>query len=554
MRILVIQLARFGDIYQTWPVLQALQRQNPGAEIHILVRARFKEALNGLSKIFTHVLPTAEVMAPLYHDGDELKAADLLQGFLAPMIELGFDRIVNLSYSPASSFLSDILGHPHTQVQGYTRSADGYLRIPDDTSAYFYAQVGIGRPNRYHVTDIFAATAEVELTDSDWLGKASGVRKNQIIVHLGASSADKVYPADRWVSVLDQLNFEGEILLVGSQNERPLADTVLAQAKNKLVINRVGATTLPELMYELAQSRLLIGADSAPVHMAALTATPILNLSCAAVNFWETGPVVPGSRVLFSEKIENIAPSLVATEALGILHDRGPQNPLALRETREGPYRLHQWHLDSFSWKLIESLYTGSPYPEIENNDDRLAFQRLFEVAELALAQLARWDAPGARATAAQILEQVDMMLVEIPRMNPRIAPVVQWFQVQRLRIPPGSVDQTLLATRKAFEDLLWVSAVYRTFTTPEADSQKAVDLCRGCAAEIREWNFAAVADDFQTLVTTLHELARHSTKVGSHLARLNSALERKDYVELADHLEHVLAPQLQTFGADLIS
>lgn len=239
----------------------------------------------------------------------------------------------------------------------------------------------------------------------------------------------------------------------------------------------------------------------------------MLNLSSATVNFWETGPVVAGSRVLYSEKIENLPPGVIAQEAEGILEGLPPRNPSAVRDTRTGGFRLHNWAQDSFSWALVESLYTGTPYPELENSDDKLAFQRLFEVAELAIGQLARWDAPGARETAAKILEQVDMMLVEIPRMNPRIAPVVQWFQVQRLRIPPGSVEDTLQATRKAFEDLIWVSAVYRSFTTPEADSQKAVQLCRKAAIEIREWNFSEVSGEFQSLISTLHELARHWRK-----------------------------------------
>ena len=51
MRILVLQLARFGDIFQTWPTLKALRRQHPESEIHFLVRSRFSEAASGLTGI-----------------------------------------------------------------------------------------------------------------------------------------------------------------------------------------------------------------------------------------------------------------------------------------------------------------------------------------------------------------------------------------------------------------------------------------------------------------------------------------------------------------------
>ena len=43
MKILCIQLARFGDVYQTWPVMRALRRNNENAEIDILVREKFAD-------------------------------------------------------------------------------------------------------------------------------------------------------------------------------------------------------------------------------------------------------------------------------------------------------------------------------------------------------------------------------------------------------------------------------------------------------------------------------------------------------------------------------
>lgn len=548
MRLLVIQLARFGDIYQTWPVLNALKRKYPDGEVHVLTRARFREALIGLKGIHTHALPTADILRPVFEASDEAKALVELNAFLDPLLELNFDEIVNLSFSPVSSYLTDSLAHAHTAVSGYTRSSDGFLRIPDDTSAFFYAQVGVGRANRYHLGDIFAAVAGVELIEEDWNARSvpPGERENKIVVHLGASTTEKTYPPELWVKMLRELSFRGRVILVGSRAERALAETVASQVGDDRIVNRVGGTTLPELMGEISSAKLLIGADSAPVHMASLTNTPVLNLSSATVNFWETGPVTPGSRVLYADRIDGISPSAVAGEASAMLEGREPQNPVAVRDERSGLYRTVRWEPESFSWRLIESLYTGSEYPALQTKEDALAFQRLFEVAELAIQQLDRWEDPKARPGAAQILEQVDMMLVEIPRMNSRVEPVVQWFQVQRLRIPPGTAAETLTATRKAFEDLIWVSAVYREFGTAEAESKKAAELCLSCATEIREWNFAAVSEEFQSLVSKLHELARHSSRIAPHLAGLNSALERKDYVELADHLQWVLAPALE--------
>src|SRR5437588_11724100 len=106
MRILVLQLARFGDIYQTWPALQALKRKHPGCELHVLVRARFQEAAKDFPGITVHALPTREILRPLF-EGEALEDSHTeLKRFLQPLCDSNFDTIINLSFSPASSFLT----------------------------------------------------------------------------------------------------------------------------------------------------------------------------------------------------------------------------------------------------------------------------------------------------------------------------------------------------------------------------------------------------------------------------------------------------------------
>jgi ADP-heptose:LPS heptosyltransferase len=66
MKILVIQLARFGDIYTTWPVLRAIKRENPQGELHVLVRKKFKKALVGLESVDkTQLLDTQNILEPV---------------------------------------------------------------------------------------------------------------------------------------------------------------------------------------------------------------------------------------------------------------------------------------------------------------------------------------------------------------------------------------------------------------------------------------------------------------------------------------------------------
>lgn len=552
MRILVLQLARFGDIFQTWPTLKALQRKHPGCELHILVRHRFQDAAKAIPGVIVHALPTQEILRPLL-EGDTLEAShEELRKFLEPLCAQNFAQIINLAFSPVSSFLTDYLTTSRSEVRGYTRHGDGHFHVPDDTSAYFYAQVGIGRSNRYHLTEIFASVAGVDLIEDDfhfaqhtYCGPRHGV-----VVHLGASTPDKVYPAELWVEAIREILHSKTVTLIGSSGERALSETVVSQISDENLKNHVGETALTDLFQVVGTAEVIIGADSAPIHVASLTRTPALNLSSARVNFWETGPLAAGSRILYNQDINRISPSEIARHVLTL--EREPPSACVIREALLTPYRLHELKFANFSWELIQALYTGTPYPLATVHNDRIALQRLFELSELALQQIERWPQISQRTTAAKILAQVDEMLKQVANLNPNVDPVVQWFETQRLRIPPGTADETLARTKTAFQELFWVASVYRQFGTLSEVAQQGIELCRECTPHLREYDMNAIATPFQNLISTFHELARHSTKVAlrswpSVLDEINFTLERRDYVQLADFFEWEMIPALSS-------
>lgn len=551
MDILVLQLARFGDLFQTWPVLKALQRAYPQARLHVLARARFTDALKDLPNVVVHALPSRDILAPILLNDDLETSRGLLETFLETLRGFHFRQIINLSFSPVSSYIVDALKADETDVRGYTRFTDGFLNIPDDSSAYFYAQVGVERSNRYHLTDVFAAVAGVDLMEFDFSHPAGGVeRRDQIVVHLGASQAEKTYPPELWREVLIDLSrkYLGDIVVVGSMNEAAMAAAVCRDLDGDRVHNRVGQSSLQELMGWLAESALLIGADSAPVHMAALVGTPVLNLSCSSVNFWETGPRSARSRILYADHIHEVSPARVSEEALAMIEGSGPAGPCILRAEGIEGFEPYQIEFDGFNWAMIKAIYTASDYPPLPLGASGAGFQRLIELADLALAHLEQW--PRQQAVSVRVLANIDNLLVEIPKLDPRTEPLVNWFQTERLRIGPGSPESVLEKTKKIFSDLLLIASQYRPDLDAPADLAAGLELCRSCAPLFREFQTVRAQEHFQKLLSTCHDLARHSTMVGdrpwsSVLSELGQAFDRRDFIDVADQLEHVLAPAL---------
>lgn len=554
MRILVLQLARFGDIYQSWPALKALQRSYPEAELHVLVRESFKAALDGFAGIHLHALPVESILDPIFSGNDERKSLKVLEKFTDSLAQMKFDKIINLSFSPASSFLTDILAGQETEVRGYTRFEDGFLNITDDNSAYFYAQGEIGKFNRFHITQIFAGVAGVDLLESDFRAlNRKPEAFNQIVVHLGASQNERIYPGELWIEalakILSQTNFE--VVLIGSPLEASLADTVAAKLGSRAK-SLAGKTSFKDLIDVIARAKLFIGCDSGPAQIASLTQTPVLQLTSDFSNFWTTGPTSPGSRILHAKEVSSIPVNRITEEAVRMLSGRPAGGPCIIRNSQLGDYGLHDIEFDDFAWNLILALYTNGSYPDTENEKHLLAFQRIFELAELGLAQLDRWHDQKYQKTAALILQNIDELLSEVAKHDPETAPLIYWFETEKLRIPPGEPQATFERTQKLFGDLHIIASVYHRYGDAKSESEKASELALKVSPHFREFRLNIVQEDFQRLISTLQELSRHSTKVGgrewhSVLQGLNEALERRDLIEVADQLEYVLVPALNS-------
>src|SRR5262245_22192285 len=118
MRIIVLQLARLGDILQTLPAIQGLKKAHPGCELTLVVRSTFADA----ARISPHVdnlveFPSEEVLGPYFEDrADKTESLAQLGHWLASeilsrdgVVAAPYDLLLNLTFSPASSYLATLI-------------------------------------------------------------------------------------------------------------------------------------------------------------------------------------------------------------------------------------------------------------------------------------------------------------------------------------------------------------------------------------------------------------------------------------------------------------
>ncbi len=438
MRILVLQLARLGDIYLTWPVLKGLKRKYPQASIELVVRKRFAEAAKGLEIDAVHIFDTGEILAPALK-GDQNAALKAMDQQLMPLY--GCDKVINLTYSPLSSYITHMLSNNETDVVGYSRHSDGQLHPVDDISAYFMAQGGVGSENQIHLLKIFGATCGLDLEPQDFEIPLVERRhriltdKKIIAIQPFASRSDKSLSVTQWGRVIDALD-EYQVVLLGSKEDEPK----IAQLMRDHTISFAGQLELQDNFDILNQSDLLIAPDSVFIHMASLTNTPIVNLSFSTVNSYETGPWTERSRLVFSDEPEFLnLQHLIETVKAEINNE--PQNFADQKK--------------SYALQVIEAIYFNSPFPISNTSQMSTAYLRLTEVLELALEQctslIKNPHAPEPRL----ILQQVDELFLTICQLEPQLDVIKRWYQVELMRIKPQSFTDLLLSTQNVYKKVL---------------------------------------------------------------------------------------------------
>lgn len=486
VKILVLQLARLGDILQTWPVLAALNRQ--GHDVHVMVRPRFKAALEGAPKHKTVLFETARILNPLITRDSLAESLKILDETFQTIESEKFDRVVNLSFSPLSSWLVREIACrvPTIEVAGYSRHSDGALAIPDDGSAYFYAQVGVNfahtaeagdrGANRIALPHLFGAVAGVELTDSDWaapttLGSVGHLRpgsavQKKLVVHIGASESHKSIRARDWARILaktfELTDMDGknlEAVLVGSTDEVERSNVLieaLSPRWRSRVHSLVGKTTFRELWSVVNDAELLLGGDSVVAQMASLAHRPMVNLSSPTVSHWETGPLSSGSRIIvapmneldhgFDEDFVVKVASECRIAVSGDLKSpsvadrqvRGPVDSIvdAMRsaDTTQASLGLDE----NAAWKLAAAVYLGGEWPSLSRD----WLETWTELAGLDRQQIQNLlMGRGDQKQTAIILQQVDSIATALARQSKVSLVLAAWWQTEKIRVPPGDLE-----------------------------------------------------------------------------------------------------------------
>ena len=312
-RVVVIQLARMGDILQTTPLLQTLKQAAPECRVTLLTAEPYGEFAShcaGVDQAFA--LDAGGLTACLRQGAVPLASRQVRWRELTAMLNgVRASRVFSLNLSPVCASLA---AHwPQAEIQGWRWAEGGQRLMGRDWAEFVLNLVADRRLTRLHLSDILASYADPPKPVCSSLGcRVPGEMRQwaqdllpqsgpKVVLQLGANSHLRRWPIEYHAALASDLIRQGmQVILVGSGSERVLGDRFISELGlvARRVINLIAKTGLTELAAVLQQSDLVISNDTGTLHLATAVGAKVLGLYMGPAVVHETGPYGPECLVL----------------------------------------------------------------------------------------------------------------------------------------------------------------------------------------------------------------------------------------------------------------
>lgn len=281
--ILVIRLARLGDIVLALPALAKLKAAFPRARLSFLTDQRFGP-LAALCPVIDEVLPVNRLA---WRDGPLPQAVRDILRLLRRARARRFDLLIDLhSFRETNLFAWLSCAPQRLALQLYDRA---YL-------SFCFNLPPVREDKSVHVSEMFQRVVEslpgVETTPppprpllvvpddaQKWAAEVAGGRP-LVALFVGAYVSSHLWAPERFAAVADFVadRLGATVAVLAGSSEAQVADQVRQAARHRDRLQVLSQMTLPQLVAVIASARLLVSNDTGPMHIGPAMGVPTLGL------------------------------------------------------------------------------------------------------------------------------------------------------------------------------------------------------------------------------------------------------------------------------------
>jgi ADP-heptose:LPS heptosyltransferase len=287
-RILVIRLGAIGDVVRTLPAAAGLRASWPRAHLAWLVEPAAASVLRGQPWIDEVIVFPRGALGSSLRRGRLVTSARVARAFVRELRGGRFDLVVDFHAILKSGLFAWLSGSRRrvSYARPFAREGAGWFathraRLSPPKQSRFDRNEAL---LRFLASDaeLPARSLHVPAAALERIDEALGGVQGPVVIHPGTSDATpyKRWTAAGYASVARALAAEGVPCVVTSgpaESDREMAAAVLAAA-GAAARPAPATPTLLDLAALFARSRLYLGADSGPMHVASAVGTPVVQL------------------------------------------------------------------------------------------------------------------------------------------------------------------------------------------------------------------------------------------------------------------------------------
>lgn len=274
-RILFFRPDHIGDLLLTTPVIHSLKKSFPEIDLTIVVGSWSLEVLK-----YNPYLNNVYVMdIPWLARGTKASYFEMIKR-ISQLRKSNYDHIFSFRISAKSAVVSLFLGGKKRWGFDVVKSKWAFIeKIHYDKSRHVVE-------NYLDIVETFGAKREnngleIFIKEEERLNfkKRFNLPNDYVIISPGAGYSPKLWVSERWSEIANWLSIDANIPVVftGIKSEEFLVKEITSNVKGTF-INLCGMLSLRELAILIERCKLLLTVDSAAMHLAVATKTPVIAL------------------------------------------------------------------------------------------------------------------------------------------------------------------------------------------------------------------------------------------------------------------------------------
>lgn len=262
MKICIVKLSALGDIVHTMIVLQYIKKRIPNCKIDWVVEESFKAVLQNNPHIDNILAVNIKSLKT-----NKLNLFSQIK-ILKQYSKNNYDIIIDAQGLLKSAMVCKIIGAK--KIVGFSKNS-----IREGVASLFYNQkVSIGYERNVIDRNIkviceplgFSISNKEILNKKSFLySKYKNINKFDILLIVGASKKNKIYPKEKFLEICNSLKDKNIEVVWANKDEETVAKYLSQNASNVKMCEKM---SLDSLKNKIKNSSLVIGGDTGPTHMA----------------------------------------------------------------------------------------------------------------------------------------------------------------------------------------------------------------------------------------------------------------------------------------------